>query len=124
MNKVLIKKKSKIHGFGIFTKKGIEKGKQFYIIPLDKLYNKSHKRYARIGKNKYVSDNKILNWVNHSCNPNTKLDIKNKPKLVAIKDILINEEITANYEKTELKKNKIKCHCKSKNCKGYFYRGE
>lgn len=123
MDKSLIKRKSKIHGFGIFTGKKIKKGEQFYSVPLDKLYKKTHKRYARIGKNKYVSDNKILNWVNHSCNPNTKLDIKNKPKLVAIKDILINEEITANYEKTELKKSKIKCNCGLKNCKRYFYIG-
>ena len=47
----------------------------------------------------------------------------NKPKLIAIRSINVGEEITVDYGKTELKKNKIKCNCGSKNCKGYFYRG-
>lgn len=123
MENTLIKKKSKIHEFGIFTRKKIKKGDRFYIIPLDKIYKKSYPHYARIGKDKYVSDNKVLNYVNHSCNPNTKICFMGKPGLKALRDIKIEEEITTNYEKTELKKNKIKCTCKSKNCKEYFYRG-
>lgn len=118
--KNLTKRRSKIHGRGIFTKKKIKKGSIIYNISLKKISKNPKKRLAKIGKNKYVSD-KILNHINHSCNPNAKLNIKNKPNLTTLRGILPNEEITVNYNKTELHRKKIKCLCKSKNCKGYFY---
>jgi SET domain-containing protein len=120
---MLIKRKSKIHGYGIFTKSLIRRGKNFYKIPNNKILYNPKKNCARIGKNKYVYDSKILNYINHSCNPNIKLSLKKK-FLIALRNIYPEEEITCNYEKTELKLNKRKCKCKSKNCKGYFYKGE
>jgi uncharacterized protein len=115
----LIKKESKIDGFGMFTIKLIPKGTEYYQIPLDITYSKPQPKCALI-KDKYVSDDKVLNWVNHSCDPNSKLD-KDKPSLIAIKDILPDEEITVDYNQTE-EGNKINCTCKSENCKGYFIR--
>ncbi len=124
MGRFLIKKKSKIHRNGIFTNKKIEKRDKFYIIPLDKVYNKPKKHCARIRDNRYVDDKIVLNHINHSCDSNTKICFRGKIGLKALRDIKKGEEITVNYGKTELKKNKLKCNCKSKNCKKYFYRGE
>ena len=124
MDKDLLKKQSKIHGKGIFTNKKISKGEKFYIIPLDKIYKKPKIRCARIKENQYVYDNIILNFVNHSCSPNTKICFMGKTGFRALKNIKKGEEITLNYEKTELKKNKIKCKCNSDKCKGEFYKGE
>lgn len=123
MSYFLMKKKSKIHGFGIFTKKDLEKGVVFYKIPLTKIYDKPKDRCAYIGKNKWVSDNKILNWINHSCEANTILKIKGKsPVLITKKDIKAGEEITCNYNLTEINGSRVKCFCKSKSCGGYFLR--
>lgn len=116
----LIKKRSKIQGYGIFTKDKIKKGKVIHNISLKKILKVPKKRLARIGKNKYVSD-KILNYINHSCNPSAKLKINGKSKLIALRNIFVGEEITVNYNKTEEHNKKIKCKCKSPNCKGYFY---
>lgn len=103
MNIKLEKRKSKIHDFGIFTKYKIPKNRKFYKVPLDITYNKPEKRCARIADGKYVYDDKVLNWVNHSCNPNSKLDINRKdPTLIAVKNILPNEEITVDYNQTEV----------------------
>jgi SET domain-containing protein len=112
--KFLIKKKSKVHGFGIFTKKDIKKGERFYVIPTNTISKENKYRWAYIGKGRYVCDKIILNWVNHSCDPNTILSIKtNTPALIARNNILAGEEIVCDYKKTEIKKPKFKCLCKN-----------
>jgi hypothetical protein len=119
----LEKRISKIDGFGIFTKNAIPNDTEFYQIPLDTIYSEPKPRCARIADGKYVSDDKVLNWVNHSCNPNSTLDInRDDPVLISIRDILPNEEITVDYNQTEVQGVKVKCTCKSDNCKGYFNR--
>ena len=118
MKDFLIKKKSEINGIGIFTEKDMGNGEQFYIIPLDKVFKKSYPRYARIEKGRYVCDEKVLNFVNHSCNPNTILKINvESPVLLAKRNIKSGEEITCDYEMTEKKGYFFKCKCKSKNCR-------
>ena len=121
----LIKKKSNIHGFGIFTGESINKNSIFYMIPLEKILDKPEKGCAPIGKGKYVYDGKVLNWVNHSCNPSCLLNIKNSPPfLVALKNIKPGEEITCDYNITDKGGKRIKCACKSNKCWGYFLRIE
>jgi hypothetical protein len=117
----LVKRKSKIQGIGIFTDNKIESKKVFYRIPLDKVYNQPHKKCAFIGKNRWVNDNLILNWINHSCIPNTILDVNSKiPKLIAKRNVNAGEEITVNYFLTELQGKLIDCNCGNKRCKGKF----
>jgi SET domain-containing protein len=116
---MLNKRKSKIHGFGIFPSKEIKKNKVFYKVSLNKILIKPRKKCAYIGRGKWVSD-RVLNYVNHSCSPNSKLILGKKPYLKSIKKIKKGEEITVNYNLTEKGNKKIKCNCKSKNCKGFF----
>ncbi len=117
----LEKRKSKIHGTGIFTTSPIRQGQGFYQIPLEIIHNKPKPKCARIADGKYVDDEEVLNWVNHSCSPNSKLDItEKKPVLVALRDIIQDEEITADYSTTEVEGKRIPCHCGSRNCKGYL----
>ena len=52
-------------------------------------------------------------YLNHSCQPNAK--IKNR-KLVALKKISKNTEITIDYDTIDYW-NKMKCYCKAKNCR-------
>lgn len=109
---------SKIHGFGIFSVEKIVKGKNFYKVPL-KTIGKRNRQYAYIG-GQYVSDEAVLNYINHSCRPNSKLSILGKPKLIAIKNILKGEEITCDYDKTEINGFQFKCNCGNKQCKHYI----
>lgn len=117
---MLVKRKSKIDGFGIFSNGKIEKGNVFYIVPLNIIYNYPKPRCAFIGKNKFVCDKKVLNYINHSCNPNAKLKITGKPRLISIKNINPGDEIVCNYNLTEKGGVKVKCTCGNKNCRGYF----
>lgn len=119
---LLNKQKSSIHGFGVFIMKPVKKGHKIYKVSLDRIVSKPHKTYAKIGENKFVSD-PILNWVNHSCNPSVRFIIETKePHLIALRDIAKGEEITCDYNETEVGGNRVKCNCENKDCTGYFLR--
>ncbi|MFH1592507.1 MAG: methyltransferase domain-containing protein [Candidatus Woesearchaeota archaeon] len=121
----LVKKESEIHGHGIFAKKNIPKGEIFYKVPINKISKKARPGLAYIGGGIWVNDEKVLNWVNHSCNPNTSLVVKKPlPLLLAIRNIKKGEEITCNYNKTEIGGIEVQCSCKDRNCKKYFLRKE
>lgn len=120
----LSKRKSAIHGTGIFAGRDIEKEEIFYNVPMDSIFDKPRFRCAYIGKNRWVDDEEILNYINHSCDCNSILDISDEPKLIAKKKIKVGEEITVDYDQTEKGGVKIVCHCGSVNCRGYFLRKE
>lgn len=118
-------KKSPISGNGIYTKELILRGSRFYEIPLNTISRSPRSRFAFIGQGRYVNDEAVLNWVNHSCEPNTALNIIDaKPFLVALRDIEPGEEITCDYCLTEEGGVKVACACKSKKCRGFFFRIE
>ncbi len=120
----LFKVPSEIHGTGIFTQRDINKGEVFYDIPLKVLFHELRPRCAFIGNNSWVSDEEVLNYINHSCDPNTKLDLTIEPRLVAVRTIRMGEEITVDYNLTERGGNRVSCNCQSSNCGGYFLRKE
>ena len=115
----MIKQKSRIHGRGIFAERKIPEGKEFYKIPLDNILDHNAPKAAHIGDGLYVLDEKVLNWVNHSCEPNSAIDL-DKKMLYALCEIKPGEEITVDYDKTEVEGDKIPCNCGSRFCKGYF----
>ena len=53
-------------------------------------------------------------YVNHSCDANTTA--KN-PCDIAIRDIKKGEDVTGNYSEELIPNTKMKCNCKSKNCR-------
>ncbi len=88
---------------------------------MDIVYQEPKSLCARIADGRYVYDDKVLNWINHSCDPNAKLNIaKGSPSLIAIRDILADEEITVDYNQTEVQGVKLECTCKSGSCRGEF----
>lgn len=119
----LIKGTSNINGTGVFTTNSVPADTEYYTIPLNIVLEEPAPRCARIADNQYVHDDAVLNWVNHSCNPNTILDINRPdPVLRSIRPIGPNEEISVNYNQTEVQGVSVECTCKSDNCKGFFHR--
>jgi len=120
----LFKASSQIHGRGIFTKRDIEKGYTFYEIPFRFVLFGPAPRCAYIGNDTWISDKDVLNYINHSCNPNTFFHIRLQTNscLSALRPIRAGEEITVDYDKTEIGGNRVPCNCKSPNCRGYFMR--
>ncbi len=119
---LLERKKSSIHGFGIFTKERIYLEKKFYSVPLTDVRNSPAKRLAKVSTNLFVNDPKILNWVNHSCDANSEIIFDQKGIFLKSKrEIQVGEEITLDYCNTEEKNILIECKCNSTKCRNYFF---
>lgn len=114
---MLIKKRSSINNTGIFTNQAIKKGASFYQIPPQKVLTANHYQAAKIGYHKYIWDEEVLNYVNHSCSPNAYVNLTNLT-LTALRDIKTGEEITCNYDLTEGEEGfHFVCNCRSRNCR-------
>lgn len=61
------------------------------------------------------SDFEDADYINHSCNPNC--GIEGKLKIVAMRDIIVGEEITIDYAMMESSDYSFKCNCGSINCR-------
>ena len=121
MHQYLKIKDSMINGKGIFTEKNINEKELFYLVPINDISQKPKSKWAKIYDIGWVNDLEILNWINHSCNPNSELIIENKqPYLRAIKNIQPDTEITVDYNTTEDGGEYVKCNCGDNNCKKTF----
>ena len=78
-----------------------------------KTLSAAEKKYICNLGNKHIYMQEPERYINHSCNPNTKIwefcDI-------AIRDIHAWEEITGNYNEVTSEWPEIECNCWSKNC--------
>ena len=100
MNGTLVIKEIKDGMKGLFTKKRLVNGMK--VLELDGNYFPYPTRTSiQIGDQHL--EHYEGGYINHHCNPNTKVIIPNftPPFLVAVKDIELGEEITFNYETTE-----------------------
>lgn len=121
----LIRKHSAIHGFGIFAASNILKGEVLYKAPMDSILPAPKRRCAFIGNERWLNDPKVLNWINHSCDPNALFDIAHEqPRLVALRNIFAGEEITCDYDRTEMSESEVNCNCGSLRCRKKFHRIE
>jgi len=142
-------KSSGIHRHGVFAKKDIPKGLRIIEYTGRKISKEEGDRILKETFHKHqmdpenhagtyifelddmwdidgdTSDNDAK-YINHSCNPNCKMDITNgEIWIYAIKDISKGEEITYNYgfeinEKNLYDFEEQECRCGSDNCVGYM----
>ena len=106
---------------GIFAKRGIKKGeiitiargKRYTLDELEKLGLRDDD-FMFIRWNKLIFVEPPTCYTNHSCDPNS--GIRDKIKLIAIRNIKKDEEITIDYDTIEYDW-KMKCRCGSKNCR-------
>lgn len=119
---VIMVKESLIHGKGVFAAVAFKKGQK--VISWDNSRYISQSEYENLDSNerRYVDfqDGKILyigepeRFVNHSCSHNT---VPGELCEIAIRDIEIGEEITANYDYFFIRNSPIKCTCGSSSCR-------
>ena len=138
-------KKSRIHGTGVFATQDIQKGKDIIEYVGQKITKKEGDRRSEKRIKKYLNSNDTgsvyifeLNsrydidgtpyynkarYINHSCNPNCEVDIKNNQIWISsIKKIKKGEELTYDYGYS-FDKNDFRdhlCKCGSKNCIGFI----
>lgn len=139
----IVKKKSGIHGFGIFAKKDISKGTRIIEYVGERItkaesdrrgpklvaYAKNHhetgavyifelnKRYDIDG---HVSYN-TAKYINHSCDPNCEAEIiRGHIWISALRDIKKGEELFYNYGYDLDTFEEHECRCGSHRCIGYI----
>ena len=117
----VVRKKSKIHGFGIFAARDFKKGE--IVLKWNprelkkeqvKGLSEGEKRYIAFLKGKIFLMQPPERFVNHSCDANTRAENFCD---VAKRDIKMGEEITANYSENMVPGERMECNCGSKNCR-------
>jgi SET domain-containing protein len=142
-NKYILKKKSGVHGWGIFAKTGIPKGTRIVEYVGEKItkveadrrgpilieYAKKHKQagavYIFVLNKKYDIDGhveyNIAKFINHSCDPNCEVDIiRGHIWVIALRDIKKNEELFYNYGYDMDTYDEHPCLCRSIVCPGFI----
>jgi SET domain-containing protein len=120
LHKGVVVRKSKIDKRGFFAVRDFKKGemvlkwhpKILTKMEVMKLPERRKHDVDKIGENKYVLQRASERFMNHSCEPNTK--VKNLAD-IAIRNIRKGEEITSDYGKGIL--TPFRCHCGSKACR-------
>jgi uncharacterized protein len=121
MPKDIIVKISKTHKKGVFAARDFKKGEvvlKWHPLSLSKSTVKkvspAQKHYVIKHGKKYLLMQAPEKFVNHSCEPNTK--VKNDSD-VAVRNIKKGEEITTDYGKED-GLTTFTCTCGHKNCRG------
>ena len=131
---MLLVKKSRIQGNGVFTTKKIPKGTKICTLRGTVFQLKDLKKHSnnfmdplQIDFTKYIQLNELYRTINHSCKPNT--GIRGKNTLFALTTVALGKEITYDYSTTMWEDEKLvntllhlplvtmKCNCHTKNCR-------
>ncbi len=108
-------------GLGVLANKNFKKGEVVIKFRADLVPNSKASPEAVQVDEHHSFDTRWLvteAFINHSCEPNAKLDVERK-SYIAIKPIGRNQEITFDYNTTEWDSGgAFKCNCGSKNCYG------
>jgi len=142
-NEYIYKKKSSIHGWGIFARKAVGKGTRIIEYMGEKItkaeadrrgpllieYAKKHKQagavYIFVLNKKYDIDGHVsyntAKYINHSCAPNCEVDIiRGRIWVIALRDIRKDEEISYNYGYDLDTYDEHPCLCTSSCCPGFI----
>jgi len=117
--------KSSLHGKGLIASSNIKKGETIFTIKGKKIkFLINTREQAKIAGLNWIGYDKNI-WIdpidyglyfNHSCNPNAA--IKGRVKVIALKNIKKDEEVTFDYSLSEADIFwSIRCTCGSKNCR-------
>lgn len=142
-SKYIVKRKSDIHGYGIFAKMDIPNGTRIIEYVGEKItkaeaqrrgpllveYAKQHHEhgavYLFILNKKYDIDGHVhyntAKYVNHSCDPNCEVDvIRGRIWVIAKRDIRKGKELSYNYSYEVEEFEDHPCRCASTRCAGYI----
>ena len=142
-NKYIYKKKSPIHGLGIFARTDIPQGTRIIEYVGEKItkaeaerrgpllieYAKKHKQtgavYLFVLNKKYDIDGHVsyntAKYINHSCAPNCEVDIiRGHIWVIALRAIRKDEELFYNYGYDLETYEEHNCYCKAKECPGFI----
>ena len=142
-NKYVVRKKSSIHGYGIFAKTDIPKGIRVIEYVGEKItkaesnrrgplliqYAQKHHQAGAVYlfelNKKYDIDGHVAyntaKYINHSCNPNCETDIiRGHIWIISLREIKKGEELLYNYGYDFETFEDHPCRCGADRCVGYI----
>lgn len=123
-NKIAAIRNAGTHGMGLFASRDIEKdeivadfsdGKVYETDKASDLPKEVADHAIQFEEHKWIDTSGTGRYLNHSCNPNC--GIKDKFKIVAMRDIKKDEELTFDYEMAEDSDWRMKCDCGLEGCR-------
>lgn len=116
-NKFEVKKNS--YGMNaLFSNQSFQTGEIIAVIS-GVYYINANQYSIQTGNNEHIEPLNNLRYINHLCNPNTKIEGKS---IIAIKPIHTGEEITFNYNHSEdIVSHPFICNCCGNEIKGKKY---
>jgi SET domain-containing protein len=142
-NKYIYKKKSTVHGFGIFARMAIAQSTRIIEYVGEKItkaeaerrgpklveYAKKHEQagavYIFVLNKKHDIDGHVeyntAKYINHSCAPNCEVEIiRGRIWIIALREIKKGEELFYNYGYDLDTYEEHPCRCKSADCPNYI----
>lgn len=139
----IIKRRSSIHGFGIYARRDIPKGTRIIEYVGERITKKEAERradedlfvarsdsekgavYIFVLNKRYDIDGNVsyntAKYINHSCDPNCETEIiRGKIWIIALKDIRLGEELSYNYGYDLDDYQEHPCRCRTHRCVGYI----
>jgi hypothetical protein len=109
-------------GEGVVATRSFKAGETVMVGFIKKMLDRNHSHASQIGENKYVFHAGLISKVNHSCDPNCGIRVNGTGahNFVAIRDIIVNEEITFDYAMRNYGVDYFpkQCICGSERCRG------
>ncbi|MBW1849135.1 MAG: SET domain-containing protein [Deltaproteobacteria bacterium] len=109
-------------GEGVFATRSFITGEIVMVGIIDKILEENHSHASQTGVNEYVLHAGLISKVNHSCDPNCGISINESGAhdFVAIREIIVNEEITFDYAMRNYDVDYFpkQCMCGSEMCRG------
>ena len=124
MSSEVIVKESGIEGKGVFANRDFKKGEivlkwdtsNILTVEQARKVPEEQKKYlSPHGTDKFLFQQPPERYINHSCDPNTRV-VDNQD--IAIREIKKGEEITSDYMEFFIPVKGLKCKCGAKNCRG------
>jgi len=109
-------------GEGVFATRLFKTCETVMVGKIGKILNENHSHASQIGENEYVFHAGLISKVNHSCSPNCGIRINETGAhdFIAIREIVVNEEITFDYAMRNYGIDYFpkQCMCGSEICRG------
>ncbi len=109
-------------GEGIFATRSFKAGKIVMVGIIEKRLKENHSHASQTGEKEYVFHAGLISKVNHSCDPNCGIRINETGAhdFAAIREIIVNEEITFDYAMRNYGVDYFpkQCMCGSEICRG------
>ena len=109
-------------GEGVFATRSFKTGGIVMVGVIKKILNGNHSHASQVDENEYVFHAGLISKVNHSCDPNCGIRVNETGAhdFVAIRDIIVNEEVTFDYAMRNYGVDYFpkECMCGSEICRG------